>query len=49
MATVTKSWLETTCPRCECRRVFFLSDRWVLTCSVCGETRQLEKSGIVAA
>jgi len=29
--------------------VFLLGDAWVLTCSVCGETKKLEKSGIVAA
>jgi hypothetical protein len=49
MATVTKSWLETKCGKCEARRVFILNEGWVLVCSVCGEQKRLEKSGILAA
>ncbi len=49
MATVTKSWFETTCPKCACRRIFHLTDGWVLVCSACGEKRELEKSGVFAA
>jgi len=47
MATVAKSWLVTTCPTCKCRRVFFLSDAWVLTCSECGTTLELDKTGVL--
>lgn len=49
MATVTKSWLETTCPKCEARRLFHITDGWVLVCSVCGQRKTLEKTGIVAS
>jgi uncharacterized protein (DUF983 family) len=49
MATVTKSWIETTCPKCACRRVFLLTEGWVLVCSVCGTQKKIEKNGIVPA
>jgi hypothetical protein len=49
MATVTRSWIETNCPKCETRRVFYLSEGWVLVCSVCGVEKKLEKNGILAA
>jgi uncharacterized protein (DUF983 family) len=49
MATVAKSWLETQCPKCACRRVFHLTTGWVLTCSSCGHEKRLEKTGILAA
>jgi len=47
MATVAKSWLVTTCPKCACRRVFLLNNAWVLTCSECGTHVQLDKTGIL--
>ena len=49
MATVTKSWIETNCPKCASRRIFHLTEGWLLVCSVCGTERRLEKNGIVAA
>ena len=48
MAAITKSWLETHCTQCDCRRVFVLKDGWVLVCSTCGVEKKLEKTGIVA-
>ena len=47
MAAVTKSWIETTCDKCACRRVFHVSDGWVLVCSDGGTQMKLEKSGLV--
>ena len=48
MASVTKSWIETTCDKCACRRVFLVRDGWVLVCSTCGTEKPLAKNGIVA-
>jgi uncharacterized protein (DUF983 family) len=47
MATITKSWIATTCPKCECRRLFTLNDGWVLVCTICGFEKKLEPTGIV--
>ena len=47
MATIAKSWLVTTCPKCLTRRVFLLTDGWVMTCSECGTKVQLDKTGIL--
>lgn len=48
MASVTKSWIETHCETCACRRTFLVRDGWVFVCTTCGTEKQLAKSGIVA-
>ena len=49
MAAVTKSWIETNCEQCGCRRVFLVGEGWVLACSVCGLQKKLGKTGIEKA